>query len=356
MQHLDEGTIHAWLDGALGTDRAGEAESHVAACRECAERVAEARGLIAASSRILTALDHVPVDVVPPARQMGVAAAAPIPMVAAAAPRVERPPARRSWWGHRYARVAAVIALVAAGTLVVARESERDSVGGRSLAPPVSQRARAGDSGPVPPAAPAPAVPALAPPALGGAVRRESSVPAAEAKSAAAPGRDTGAAQSGSAGASAVGAARDKTNALSSTLQASRANAPRAAASRALEMRASAESKQGAPLSPPRLVATDTVRRGAIVVRRETYEVENQHVVLETQLPPGTPNEQAGGVPAPAAPAPTAAADSAAMNAIMSPVVIRVIRWRGTDGIDYTLSGPLSADALQRVRVALGKG
>ena len=30
MQHLDEGTIHAWLDGALPDDEASEVEQHVA--------------------------------------------------------------------------------------------------------------------------------------------------------------------------------------------------------------------------------------------------------------------------------------------------------------------------------------
>ena len=60
MQHLDEGTIHAWLDGALAPNEASAAEAHVAACEECARAVAEARGLIAASSRILGALDDVP--------------------------------------------------------------------------------------------------------------------------------------------------------------------------------------------------------------------------------------------------------------------------------------------------------
>ena len=65
MQHLDEGTIHAWLDGQLPRDEAQQVEAHVAECRECADAVAEARGLIAASSRILTALDSVPGEVVP---------------------------------------------------------------------------------------------------------------------------------------------------------------------------------------------------------------------------------------------------------------------------------------------------
>lgn len=68
MQHPDEGTIHAWIDGALDADSARELEAHVATCAECARVVAEARGLVAASSRILTALDNVPGDVIPGAR------------------------------------------------------------------------------------------------------------------------------------------------------------------------------------------------------------------------------------------------------------------------------------------------
>jgi anti-sigma factor RsiW len=65
MQHLDEGRIHAWLDGQLPPDEAAAVEAHVAECRQCADAVAEARGLIAASSRILTALDSTPRDVAP---------------------------------------------------------------------------------------------------------------------------------------------------------------------------------------------------------------------------------------------------------------------------------------------------
>ena len=46
MQHLDAGTIHTWLDGQLPRDEAVAVEAHVAECRECADAVAEARGLI----------------------------------------------------------------------------------------------------------------------------------------------------------------------------------------------------------------------------------------------------------------------------------------------------------------------
>jgi hypothetical protein len=65
MQHPEEGTIHAWLDGALPATEASALESHVATCAECEARVAEARGLIAASSRIVRHLDAVPANVIP---------------------------------------------------------------------------------------------------------------------------------------------------------------------------------------------------------------------------------------------------------------------------------------------------
>lgn len=75
MNHLDEGTIHAWLDGALDAAQSREIESHVAGCAACSAAVAEARGLIAGASRILSALDDVPAGVIPggaPAAPQGV--------------------------------------------------------------------------------------------------------------------------------------------------------------------------------------------------------------------------------------------------------------------------------------------
>jgi Putative zinc-finger len=96
MQHLEEGTIHAWLDGALSPDEAARAAAHVVECPRCASAVAEARGFIAASSRILTALDNAPRGVIP-----------------AATPRKRVHPL--VW------RVAAMVLVVAGGTLVVVR-------------------------------------------------------------------------------------------------------------------------------------------------------------------------------------------------------------------------------------------
>ncbi len=102
MQHLDEGTIHSWLDGALSADEAARVAAHVKECPQCAAAVAEARGFIAASSRILTALDNAPRGVVP---------------VAAPKKRVDP----MVW------RVAAMLLVVAAGTLVVVRNGGREA-------------------------------------------------------------------------------------------------------------------------------------------------------------------------------------------------------------------------------------
>ena len=100
MQHLDEGTIHSWLDGALSAEEAAQVEAHVAECPKCAAAVAEARGFIAASSRILTALDHVPRGVVP--------AASPV-----------------KWYNRAALRAAAAVLVVAVGSLVVVRNIDR---------------------------------------------------------------------------------------------------------------------------------------------------------------------------------------------------------------------------------------
>ena len=132
MQHLDEGTIHAWLDGQLPGEEALAVEGHVAECRQCADAVAEARGLIAASSRILTALDSVPREVVPnqpsfraeidAARAEAVADAAAdalVPLELAA-----RRPRRRWFNGASLAAAAAIV--VGIGTVTVMQRSGRD--------------------------------------------------------------------------------------------------------------------------------------------------------------------------------------------------------------------------------------
>ncbi len=100
MQHPDEGTIHAWLDSELSPGEAEQIESHTRECVECAQRVAEARGLIAASTRILNALDNVPSGVVPaPAETQRL----------------------RRWYDRTDLRAAAALLFVAGASLVAVR-------------------------------------------------------------------------------------------------------------------------------------------------------------------------------------------------------------------------------------------
>jgi len=135
MQHPEEGTIHSWLDGQLPLTEAAGIESHVAACPTCAAAVAEARGFIAASSRILTALDDAPRGVIP-----------------AAAP----------GYGNRRAmlRAAAAVFVVAAGSFVVLGRTGRDgmqldSVASKQAAPVVAAESTISESGVSAMAAPA---------------------------------------------------------------------------------------------------------------------------------------------------------------------------------------------------------
>lgn len=65
MSRPDEGQLHAWLDGELDAAESARVERLVAEDAEWAAAAAEARGVMAASSRILRALDVVPGDVIP---------------------------------------------------------------------------------------------------------------------------------------------------------------------------------------------------------------------------------------------------------------------------------------------------
>ena len=119
MQHPDEGTIHAWLDGALSADEAARVEAHVKDCQQCEAAVAEARGFIAASSRILTALDDAPRGVIP-----------------AAAPKKRIDPI--VW------KIAATVLVVATGTFVVLRSgSSEDRASSRVFTATAKQESQA---------------------------------------------------------------------------------------------------------------------------------------------------------------------------------------------------------------------
>jgi anti-sigma factor RsiW len=149
-EHLDEGTIHAWLDGALPPDESTRAEALAQSCAECAALVAEARGLIAASSRILSSLDAVPAGVIPGSAQQG---------DQLAALRARRNATTRHWWQDRRVMVAASLVFVAGVSSLVLRTSPEE------LVSPSAQRTAESvrdtpDSAPIRAAAPPSATPA----------------------------------------------------------------------------------------------------------------------------------------------------------------------------------------------------
>jgi hypothetical protein len=125
IEHLDEGTAHAWLDDALPPLESARVEQHVATCAECAAVVAEARGLIAGASRIVSALDAVPGDVIPPrvaSAQPAAAATAPsVTPIRRDDRRDARPRSRR--WMLRAA--AAVVVMAGGAALLTSRSPER---------------------------------------------------------------------------------------------------------------------------------------------------------------------------------------------------------------------------------------
>lgn len=110
MPRPDEGLIHTWLDGQLSPDEAARIEQLVATDAEWAAAAAEARGLIAASSRIISALDHVPAGVIPKGT---------------ASTRVRRLP----WW----TKAAAAVVLVAGmGTVLLRNDAVVQTMPGRA--------------------------------------------------------------------------------------------------------------------------------------------------------------------------------------------------------------------------------
>jgi hypothetical protein len=352
MQHLDEGTIHAWLDGALSSEEAARVEAHVGSCSMCADATAEARGLIAASSRILTALDNVPSVRVRPGAQRG----------------------RRSLttWLVRE-KIAAVVTLVVAGgalALVMARDTPRASevdlasepvrtfelaVADSPAPPPVaaeesanqesaSLRATVGVTPPSPsprgmvtireaaPPAAAPSlgqqapmvIPEAAPLSTAGTDDTLRSVTLAQVERAEA--RDASA-QASSSVAGKVGAA------------AARRRAADAPASFAETRPTGAAFGAAASAEAPRLVQEEKMMEGGREVRRRIYSVDGILVTLDERLPALELEERRAAANAPPQ-------DSAAVST--------TIRWTDASGKQFTLTGAAPAERLERIRKLLG--
>ena len=159
-----EGLIHAWLDGELGAEEAARVERLVEEDAEWGAAAAEARGLVAASTRILGALDVVAGDVIP---RGGSAAGTFAPTSDASS--VPKTHATR-WAVPTWMRVAAAVALVAgvgylgveqtgdrsapSEKLAAARETRSDVADAisRDAAEPVGKQAESGVAPSAPPA------------------------------------------------------------------------------------------------------------------------------------------------------------------------------------------------------------
>ncbi len=123
-EHPDEGTIHAWLDGALDEPTATRIAAHVATCGECAERVAEARGLIAGASRVVRALDDSTTSADPTWGQVTASIAA------------NRPASRSIWRALRVTPLRSAIAatvLVALGVTFTSRRTAVETEAPRTM-------------------------------------------------------------------------------------------------------------------------------------------------------------------------------------------------------------------------------
>lgn len=71
MSHVDEGTLHAYLDGELTPVEVGRLESHLAGCAACRARLDEERALIERAARLLdAAVPPGPARAAPPLHQL----------------------------------------------------------------------------------------------------------------------------------------------------------------------------------------------------------------------------------------------------------------------------------------------
>lgn len=126
-EHPDEGTIHAWLDGALDAASAARVEAHVRGCAACSALTAEARGLIAGASRVVAALDDVPAGARPAWAQSEVGGSGAEQAPASDVARVDRSLWRRLRVTPARAAIAATI-IVAAGLTLTHERAAKESV------------------------------------------------------------------------------------------------------------------------------------------------------------------------------------------------------------------------------------
>ena len=313
MQHLDEGTIHAWLDGELPLEERSAVEAHLASCEKCKAAVAEARGFIAASSRILTALDAVPGGVLP-------ASDPPREKQRGAPARFVFPRAMRS---RAWMAAAAVLVLSTAAVIAVRPRRETASLqvaAAPSVAAPPAEKAAA-------PSSPAPA------PQAEGALAEATKKHEDKASADAAPARKDAATSAGAAEANLPAA------------PAPEASATRAADAKALRQEPSV-AKLGSAIAmpaPPLLVSRHSEAVGADSIVTTLYTVNGVAVTLidRSSTRDEAKRDTSMGF----------TDQVAAKSRIAAP--LNSITWSDSAGRTHTLRGALSSADLERIKAQL---
>lgn len=334
MQHPDEGMIHSWLDSDLSPEEAGHIDQHVAGCAQCAAAVAEARGLVAASSRILIALDDMPGNVIPVS-----------------------PPRRQAWYSRSGVRAAAAVLFVASASLLVARNREdmspraemarviSDTEPMQSVAADAANTEGKETAGDVPNEPATDRTRSDFPPA---SATRRSAAAAMRARKAVSARTSTGPAENQLSGRVSGVAAKAAASPAPRRLETSRLDEAVVTGVITAE-----DTESSAPL---RKLREDSIGS----VRRTVYEVSPG---VEVTLGEGGPAgfsarnlsagvmQRAGSVPSvvKSAPAPSAVPQATATVKLMN-----TISWTDSaTGKHYTLTGPLSADVLEEVKARM---
>ena len=96
MSHLDEGTLHALLDGELETTEVAEIQAHLGSCSACGLRLREVKEFLVEADRLIASVElgTQPVGAVPPAAAQRETATRPDPIARPEPPARREPPIR----------------------------------------------------------------------------------------------------------------------------------------------------------------------------------------------------------------------------------------------------------------------
>lgn len=358
-QHPEEGTLHAYIDGELTPAETAELEAHVAGCESCAAALAEARGLVAAASRAISALDVAPSS----ARPVSSAPATAVPLRRKVRPPIFRVP---------YARAAALLLLVGGTAVVVDRSGVLDGEGGPRTELLTVDEAMPSQAAPIP----APEAVALAAPEAAPQAAPSNPSPRSAGRAAAASTGNAVAATRAAAGVAADAATRNRVDRMvnppasvsvvksqeASSASSLKAVVPTGAADRS-SVGTAAPAVPAAPPAALSVRASEPLTELAVTgvssapVRVTRYRTKEGTVLTLTEESSRASfaEEAAGARRAAAQGLPPRAAPQAAQAGAPAPAV-NTYRWTSAQqGRTYTLTGALPVAELEALSKRLGE-